>query len=244
MSGWADKFKQRSQAEELMDQSDISQAEFVDALQGIQWVNRHLKGSQSLIDGIRLLIKDWPSDEFRVLDVGTGSADIPVALWQWGQKNRLKFEITAVDRHPYAVEAAQKATGDYDHIHVVQGDALQLPYPDKSFDIVTSSMFLHHLDTDKAVRLLQEMARLSRVGFVINDLERAPLAYYGIMCLGKLSGLGRLFMHDAPLSVLKGFRVEDIQQIKVLSGLTSLKVLKKRPYRLVLIWWNSQARED
>ena len=233
---WSGLFKEeRQNTLELMDLPETPQAEFEKALVDIQWVNRHLKGSQTLIEGLQSLIKTSPSRTFQVLDLGTGSADIPIALVQWGQTRNIHFEITAVDDHPVAAAVAHQNVQNYPNIQIMQGDALALDYPDAHFDIVMSSMFLHHLNNQEAVHLLQEMSRLSRIGFVVNDLERSPLAYFGIQILGKLFNKGKVFLNDAPLSVLRGFTVQDIQHLKALSTLDKLQIMRRKPYRLLLV---------
>ena len=59
------------------------------------------------------------------------------------------------------------------------GDGRSLPYPDRSFDIVHSSLVLHHLSEADARAFLAEMARVARLGIVVNDLSRSRLGWIG-----------------------------------------------------------------
>ncbi len=238
---WPGLMLQRKNADELMDLPSTSREDFEEALKDIRWVNQNLGGAQTLVNTIQELARRHPQASYKILDLGTGSADIPIALAHWGRSRKLFLEMTAVDLHPVAVEAGNQLTAGYPEIVVLQGDALNLQYPDQSFDMVVSSMFMHHLTTPEATRLLQEMARLSKIGFVVNDLERHPLAWAGISLVGRIFGMGRVFRHDAPLSVLRGFTLKELQELRQLAGLPDLEIRRQRPYRVVLSWERHHA---
>lgn len=240
MSGLFTLFKSRKHEDEWMDLPSTSTGEFTEALRDIQWVNRNLGGTEVLLSAFQsMLPSDLPA-ALSVLDIGTGSADIPRALANWARAanhlNLPPLHITACDIHPVAVSVSRQLCQGYPEITVVQADALNLSYTENSFDIVISSMFLHHLDNAQAVQLLREMARISRIGLIVNDLERHPLAWLGIKTLGHLTRKGRIFKNDAPLSVLRGFDRSDLERLKQQSGLTTLEIQHHRPYRWVLCW--------
>jgi SAM-dependent methyltransferase len=227
----------RSEQEELMDLPSTSRQEFELALQDLQWVNKLFQQDKAIINGIESLQKKWPDDKaWSVLDLGCGSADIPVRLIEWGRSQGIELHITAVDLNPMAVAFARECTEAYPEITVVQANALTLDYPDNSFDVVISSLFLHHLENEQGVRLLQEMARLCRKGLVLLDLERHLVSYIGLKALGKLFGKGRVFQHDAPLSVHRAYNIEELKIICSQSGVQDLKIIQKHPFRLVLLW--------
>jgi len=221
-----------------MDMPTISRKDFTEALYDIQWVNRHLGGTAAILSELAQFIP--PSGVFSILDLGTGSADIPQAIMDWAHQafllHSIQFKITAVDIHPVAVDIAQQLAQAYPEIGVIQADALNLDFPDESFDVVISSMFMHHLPAHQPVRLLQEMARLCRRGLIVNDLERHPLAWLGIKALGILQGKGKIFQNDAPLSVLRGFTRQELLALREAAGLPTLQIHHRNPYRWVLSW--------
>jgi phospholipid N-methyltransferase len=240
-------FKTRHYEEELMDLPGTSHDDFELALRDIQWVNRNLGGTQAVLDElIRLIPLDSKGKMLTILDIGTGSADIPRALVDWARSTRsqhgISFQITAVDVHPVAIEAARRESQTYPEIRVVQQDALNLDYGEDSYDLVISSMFMHHLENEDAIRLLQEMARLCRIGFVVNDLERHPLAWLSIKALGIATGKGKVFQNDAPLSVLRGFTGTELEEFRRLAGLADMEIKHCWPFRWILSWkqpWQS-----
>lgn len=241
-------FKQRRHEEELMDLPETSREEFTRALYEIQWVNKNLGGISAIDNTLWEMIPDGFQGTIRILDLGTGSADIPLALakgirslkaeydpGQW----TIEFQITAIDLHSTAVEVAKELTADYPEITVRQGDALNLEYADQSFDFVISSLTMHHLEGDGPQRLLSEMNRLSRIGFIVNDLERHPLAWLAIKAVSFLTGKGKVFANDAPLSVLRGFTRPELEDLCRQAGLsasgTKVEIRHRAPYRWLLI---------
>lgn len=194
----------RSNTPEWMERPETSASDLEEALQDIRWVNRFLGGTSALLWGLTRLWSRCPVTPLRVLDLGCGSADIPLAIVDWALPRNIDIRITAVDIHPVAVGHARRLCQTCPQITVMQGDALNLPF-NHPFDITISSMFMHHLSDPEIPRLVAAMARMSEIGFVINDLERHPTAYHAIDWLGKLARKGRIFRHDAPLSVRRGF---------------------------------------
>lgn len=229
-------FPTRSQRQEWMDSPVLSPQALKQALQEIQWVNRHLNGTRVLLQALAHLIGSVPQCHYSVLDLGTGSADIPIAMVQWGEKRGIGFEVVALDNNTIALAFGKEVVGGYPEITLVEADAMRLDYPPNRFDFVTCSMFLHHLPTSQAVVLLQHMARIARIGFIVNDLERHFLAYWGIRLLGKLTAKSPVFQHDAPLSVLRGFTIQELKHLGELAGLSGLQVYRRFPFRIVAVW--------
>ena len=233
-------FQTRRDEDEWMDLPTTSRQDFTEALHDIQWVNRNLGGTAVILSELAQFIPTSFSGVFSILDLGTGSADIPQAIMDWVRQvfpaQEIQFKITAVDIHTVAVDVAKQLAQSYPEIEVIQADALNLDFPDESFDVVISSMFMHHLTGEQPVRLLQEMARLCRQGFIVNDLERHPLAWLGIKTLGVLQGKGKVFRNDAPLSVLRGFTRQELLSLKESAGLPALEIHHRKPYRWCLCW--------
>lgn len=238
-------FRRRSNRPELMEQPGLDKRELIRALRELRWVNRRLGGSAIILEALQEVLRSQPaigaSEPVSILDLGTGSADIPLALADWGRAAGRPLRITAVDVHPTAVETARLLVRDYPEIHVAREDALHLPYPPECFDVVISSLFLHHLSPTEAVSVLKAMARLCRRGIIVNDLERHPLAWLGIWLLGALTGKGRVFRNDAPLSVLRGFTQSELQALSERAGMEGARLRHRRPYRWLLTWLKPQV---
>jgi SAM-dependent methyltransferase len=170
----------------------------------------------------------------RLLDVATGSADIPVALLRWGRRRGLSLTVTAVDLNPQMVELARRRTAGVAAVRVEQADGRCLPYPDRSYDVALCNLALHHMDPGGAVLLLREMARVSRFGWVVGDLERHPAAYWAARALAAVAWRSPLTRHDGPLSVLRSFTAPEAEQLIGQAGVRAA-VWRHFPFRLALV---------
>jgi hypothetical protein len=145
-----------------------------------------------------------------VLDVGTGAADIPIALLEDAERRGRRMRVTAVDSRPEVLEAARAERPGLDAIDGLTldvADGASLPYPDGSFDIAHASLTLHHLEPTEARPFLAELSRVARIGVVINDLSRGRAFVAGAWLLTRLMTRSRYTRHDAPLSVRRAYTV-------------------------------------
>lgn len=184
-------------------------------LRDLRRVNRFLGGtalSKRAIDalvapfgGRALATSDTPP--IRLLDVGTGGADIPIALLAAWRAAGRRLDVTAIDSRAEVIAAAADGSGarNVRGLELAVADGLGLPYEDGSFDVAHASLVLHHLEPDEAVALLREMARVATLGVVINDLARRRLAWVGAWLLAHLLTGNAFTRHDAPLSVRRAY---------------------------------------
>jgi ubiquinone/menaquinone biosynthesis C-methylase UbiE len=155
-----------------------------------------------------MLAEDGPWEAGRpvtLLDVGSGSGDIPRALGDRVARRSGRATVCALDRDPTAVELARRSG-----LTAVQGDALRLPFGDGSFDLVTAVKFAHHFRGGALNRLLAEMARVARRRVLVLDIRRHWLAYYGFIAWSRVLTRNRLVRHDGPLSVLRAFTPDEL----------------------------------
>jgi SAM-dependent methyltransferase len=207
-------------AEELLDGPLDDRAALIGNLRDLARINRRLGGVALSARAIESLAPGRA--EIRVLDVGTGAADIPLALIDRGRANGRLVHITGVDNRPEVLEAAAvadprvTATGEL-ALHVADGRAL--PFPDDAFEIAHASLLVHHLEPDVARVLLAEMARVARLGVVVNDLVRGRRALLGAWLLSRLGTRNRLTRYDAPLSVRRAYSVAELTALLAAAGL-------------------------
>jgi ubiquinone/menaquinone biosynthesis C-methylase UbiE len=189
-------------------------------LRDLRRVNRWLGGSRLSGAAIDALAGD--RRELTLLDVGTGGADIPLALLDRADRRSERLSVVGIDDRPEVLAAAAVArpaltAADGLQLHV--GDGRALPYPDRSFDIAHASLVLHHLPQDEALTMIREMARVARLGIVVNDLERSRLGWIGAWLLGHVATANRYTRHDAPLSVRRAYRSDEMVAMLAVAGL-------------------------
>lgn len=233
-SVWTHLLGERSNQPELIDGSDYSRDEYVGSLGDLRWVNRSLGGRRALEKYLFPMLKTYAGARVRILDVGTGSGDLPIEIVKWARANRINVQLTIIDNNQLAASEALRMTKGFDEINVIRADAMQLPFPEASYDFVIASLFLHHFETPAAARLIAEFRRIARRAVIINDLRRHVIAYFGIKLLTSLLTSNRLVRHDAALSVLRAFKESDVREIAELAGVR-LDALRSFPFRLVMI---------
>lgn len=162
---------------------------------------------------------DWRARTLRMLDVGTGAADIPHALLDWTGSHGLHLAIEAVDERHEILDVAYERVGDGPELRLEHTSGDHLPYDDRSFDIVHSSLLLHHLEPEAALRMLREMARVARTGVIVNDLDRRRLSWAGAWLLTRVMTRNAYTRHDAPLSVRRAYHATEIAQLAMQVGL-------------------------
>jgi ubiquinone/menaquinone biosynthesis C-methylase UbiE len=217
-------------ATELLDGS-LTRDERLGNLRDLARVNRWLGGtalSRSALvrllagrhQGRRRLLRRG-SAPLRMLDVGTGGADIPASLVAWARRHRLALEVEAIDRQE-TIDAARTIRGKVYGLELVVADALALPYPDASFDVIHASLVTHHLDPELLPSLLAEMRRVSRGAVIVNDLDRGRRWLVCAILLGRLFTSNRVSRHDGPMSVRRAYHPWELAQLASRSGLLEI----------------------
>ncbi len=206
---------------ELMDDVDnIGGPELEETLRQLRVVNRRLGGystTRAALDDLAARVELPRDGPLTVLDVGGGTGDVAQAIVEWAGARGFGMEVTAVDIHAetagFAVERLRAVTGARAEV----GDLFAIP--DDSYDLVHAALFLHHFDGNEAVRALDAMARIARVGVIVNDLRRGWLPWLLIRWITGVFSRNRLIRYDAPLSVARAFREADWKGYSERTGL-------------------------
>jgi SAM-dependent methyltransferase len=217
---------------ELMD-GDCSYEEFRDCLRSLETVNWWLRGYRPTLTWLEQLPRGL-SQPIHIVDVGSGGGDYLRQIARWARRRNVPVQLTGIDLDPFAARAASEFTPKELGITWVTCDAL-VYRPEKPFDIVVSSLLAHHLEDEEIVALLGWMDATVKVGWFINDLERAEWTsrMFGWM------RWHRIVRHDGPVSFQRAFRKED--WVRLLSATDipqeAVSVVRWRPGRLCVGRW-------
>jgi 2-polyprenyl-3-methyl-5-hydroxy-6-metoxy-1,4-benzoquinol methylase len=231
---------ERRRGPELIDlpPESYSRSEYAGSLADIRKVNRFLgdyratlKFFSALVSGIAVSAER----PIRVLDVATGSADIPVAIAKWARRRGIKVVVTAVDINPLAIREAAAVTRAYPEITVTVADGFSLPFETASFDIVLCAKTLHHFSADETIRLLKEMNRVAAYGYIVMDLRRSWVAWLLISLLVRIFSRNRLTRYDGPLSVLRSYTIGELDALADQAGLTEHRIVRHPFWLMVLV---------
>ena len=223
--------------EELLDLGEGSPAEVRRSLHDIRRINTYLGGARVVMTETFRLLESHNRNQrtATILDVGTGSADIPLRLVQAGRQRHFDLHLIALDNNWRHLETARAAIAGSPNIHLLQGDAFQIPLADNSVDIVIASLFLHHFRPPQIDLLLHEFHRVSRVGWVINDLVRhyVPLIFFRLTA--PIFARSYITRHDGTASILRGYTTAEMRRIVAALGLPGITVRDHFPYRMSIV---------
>ena len=217
----------RAPSDEILD-GDVDPEAAVESLSDIERIHRVLGGRRILRRHLVPVLLGVPSPRPVVLDLGAGNGHVGRALA--GELARRGRELVTLDLDRQLLHARLSARG-----FSVAADALRLPLADRSVDVVSSTLFLHHLDAPSVARLLRESARVARVAVSALDLtrHRVPLAVNAV--LGLLLHRSPITRLDGSASVRQAWTVPELRAIAE-RALPGARVLRAGPFVQGLLW--------
>ena len=205
------------------------------SLHDMRRINNYLGGTRMVCRPALQMLRENGCHHATLLDIGTGSADIPLRLVRYARSEGIALRVLALDLNPRHLRIAREHVADEDAVHLLQADAFRLPLGDGSVDGVLSSLFLHHFRPPQIVQLWREFDRVSRFGWVMNDLVRShvPLAFFRLSA--PIFARSYLTRHDGVASIRRAYTVREMQEIVARAGLKSTQVRSCFPYRMSVI---------
>ncbi len=173
---------------------------------------------------------------FSVLDVGTGAANVPIALARWARRQHLEAQITASDISAPTLAVARANCADFPEIRLEQQNALALDYPDQSFDVVLCQGVLHHFSASEAATLLKELARVARDAVIVTDLQRKLPLYVGAWLLMHLLVSNPITRQDGLASIRRAYTPREVRALAAQAGLCSATLRTALCFRQSLLW--------
>jgi SAM-dependent methyltransferase len=204
------------------------------SLDSLRIVNRYFGGARSILRPVSRLLRPRPRGPVRLLDVGCGAADVARAVAAWARRHAVSLRITAVDQDPVVAAHAAAACHPWPEIRVLRADATRLPFAERSFDVVVSSMLLHYFGLAEAARLLADWRRLAIRGVVVADVHRHWFPCAAVDLLGRISR-HPLFREGHGRTIRRGFTPEELREAGKQAGFTRILVRRHVPFRLSLL---------
>ena len=200
---------------ELMDRPQPVSAELETNLDNLRKLNQHF-GSYYLI---RCFLRKWlmPGRCYRLLDLATGSADIPRMIVDWTRRKDISVRVDAVDFHPATLEIAKNRCADYPEISLLRGDARTFE-TQVTYDVVLCSLALHHFSDVDAVRVLRRAADLSLDKVLVSDLERSWLTWACVWAVTALLYREPMTRNDGRVSVRRSFSFGEMAELADAAG--------------------------
>jgi SAM-dependent methyltransferase len=229
----------RRRQPELMDDPALAAPQLAAALRGIARLNRASNSARILWQPLAGLLRSAAGRPVRVLDIGTGSGDLPVALFERARRLGLPLHIDGCDVSGTAIDLARRRAAQVAApLRFLQADALRDDIPD-GYDVVMSSLFLHHLADEEAATLLGRMAAAARRLVLVQDLLRCRLGLLLAYAATSALSASTVVRTDGPRSVRGAFTAAEALALAERGGLRGARVERRWPCRYLLTWWKS-----
>lgn len=202
------------------------------SLADMRRVNWLLGWHQPIIHAVQSLLPR--TGPYTLLDVATGSGDLPLSLAERFNSCGDVVRLIASDAHHMVLKLGANHTAGSSLVRWVLHDARKLPFAPASVDVATCSSALHHFNERDAVCVLTALGSVARHGVVVADASRSIISLITAGILSRLS-LSRLTWHDGPVSVLRSYTAEEAAQLAKTAGWVDIEISRPDPFRWLLI---------
>jgi SAM-dependent methyltransferase len=220
----------RGRGAEVLDAPGVDPALARRSLRDVAIANRLFGGTRAVLSELAPLWANLPRRTV-LLDVGTGIGDIPAGARAAAARHGVTLETVGLE----ATENLAQASRDQE-IVAVCGDARDLPFADRSVDVVICSQVLHHFFDQDARQVIAELNRVARSHVIVSDLHRSRIAALAIWLSSFPLGFHPVSRHDGVVSVLRGFRVPELREL-VRAAVGRDPIVRYRSgYRITASW--------
>ena len=220
----------RRRGVELLDDPAVAPEIATRSMMDVERANVVFGGLRAALEEMKPALGEIPRCA-TLLDVGTGAADIPAAARAIAARRGVTLNTIGFDFSEPLLRTHRDR-----HTDVVRGDALRLPFRDKSIDIVMCSQVLHHFREPDAMLLIAEMNRVARVRVVISDIRRSWFAAGGLWVASFLLGFHSVSRHDGVVSVMRGFIPRELSALVTSATGQRPEVKRHLGFRVTTSW--------
>jgi ubiquinone/menaquinone biosynthesis C-methylase UbiE len=219
---------QRINTAELLDSDACSPLDAEASLQDLCRINRWFGGVATTRSLIERVAAATGRKRFSVLEVAAGFGEVPKIAAQQLARKGIAIDVTHLDRVRSHLRPGNTS---------VVADALALPFSDSSFDLVSCSLFAHHLEPADLARFGAEALRVSRCAVLINDLIRHPM-HLALVYAGFPLMRSYVSRFDGVASVRRAYVPDEMRQIlSSRGGAHKIEISRHYLFRMGVIAW-------
>ena len=203
--------KHRTDEPEIMDDFLLEGDELQDALDKIAKINQLLGGNKLTLEGVKSLLKNSDKKELiTIVDIGCGNGDMLRYVADFGIKNSYNFNLIGIDANAFTINHAENLSKNYSNITYNCLDIFTKQFDELKYDIVLCTLTLHHFKGNEIKQLVSQFYTNSKIGIVINDLQRSIVSYRLFQALCFVFNLNRMSREDGLISILRGFKKQEL----------------------------------
>jgi len=220
---------QRISTQEILDSDSCSADETETSLRDLCRINRWFGGVATTRGLIEHVANATGLKRFSMLEVASGFGEVPKIAAQQLKNKGITLEVILLDRL-----RSHLLPGN----HSVVADALELPFPDCAFDLVSCSLFAHHLEPAELARFAGEALRVSRCALLINDLIRHPV-HLALVYAGFPLMRSRVSRMDGVASVRRAYETQEMREILSRGSAKNIEISTHYLFRMGVIAWKN-----
>jgi 2-polyprenyl-3-methyl-5-hydroxy-6-metoxy-1,4-benzoquinol methylase len=206
-------FDVRATQPEFLDSKDCDPQLAYGSYRLMKWVNHFGGGTKAVANYLATEIsRNGSSRSIRILDIGSGICDIPLAILKCARKKSQKIEFTCLETNETALKIAGeniKRSG-FDAIELKDESIFEFDCR-QDFDYAIGSMFFHHFRDEQILNLIEKLRSYVLKSILINDLRRNLMSYASCRVLACTFSKG--LKHDVLLSIRKGFKSKELSRL-------------------------------
>ena len=191
---------------EILEHPSVDDGTIHQSISDVARSNTVFQGARAVIETLAPYFATFGATA-TLLDVGTGVGDIPSKATAAAALRGITLHTIGLDGELVLARAAGARV-----THAICGNALELPFADRSVDIVTCSQLLHHFRDIEATTLIREMNRVARVAVIVSDIRRSWLAAAGFWAASFPLRFHPVTRHDGVVSVMRGFTPAELAE--------------------------------
>lgn len=225
-----------------MDQPDLDPILHRQALHGLRRVNWWSRTAKILWAPIEQLVHEQKLPSVSVLDLACGGGDVTLAVAGLARRRGIPIRIVGRDKSPTAIEFARERI-DASSTKMSSTGLMEIGFEERDvldeidappFDVVYSSLFLHHLTEADAIRLMVRMSQQARYLVLIDDLYRSRIGYVLAQTACRLLSRSPVVHTDGPLSVRAAYRKQEVLDLATQAGWKEVQFQRHWPQRFLL----------
>jgi 2-polyprenyl-3-methyl-5-hydroxy-6-metoxy-1,4-benzoquinol methylase len=231
-----DDLSMRQRAPELMDGADLALGEHIAALNGLERLNLLALQARPFWREIAPLARSAQAP-LRVLDLACGGGGLVCALRRKAARAGLALVVDGCDRSPVAVANAQQraerlhAPGGAFFVHDLSTDG-----PPEGYDVLTNTLFLHHLDEIEAAQFLRDLSVRADRLVLLSDILRTRMGLLMVQVACRALGGSRIVVEDGRTSLRAAFSMPELRELARRGGLEGASLQRHWPERAMLRW--------